>query len=100
MNIFSNFIPNKYVTFGDGDQPWINDFVKTKIRFKNQLYNTYMKSGYNGNDCNMLHEAINEGSEIISNRKEEYYYHLASKLSNPSTNVKTWWSILKAFYNS
>ena len=43
MNIFSNFIPNKYITFDDRDPPWMNDFVKTKIKFKNQLYNTYIK---------------------------------------------------------
>ena len=34
MNIFSNFIPNKYITFDDRDPPWMNDFVKTKIKFK------------------------------------------------------------------
>ena len=61
----------------------MNDFVKTKIKFKNQLYNTYIKNGYikNGykdNDYNMLQEAINEVSKIISKRKEEYHYHLAS----------------------
>ena len=27
-NIFSNFTPNKLVTFDDRDPPWINDFVK------------------------------------------------------------------------
>ena len=99
MNIFSNFIPNKYITFNDRDPPWMNDFVKTKIKFKNQLYNTYMKNGYKDNDYNMLHEAINEVSKIISKRKEEYHYHLASKLNNPSTSAKTYWSILKTFYN-
>ena len=77
----------------------MNDFVKTKIKFKNQLYNTYIKNGYKDNDYNMLHEAINEVSKIISKRKEEYHYHLASKLNNPSTSAKTYWSILKTFYN-
>ena len=35
INIFSNFIPNKYITSDDRDPPWMNDFVKTKIRVKN-----------------------------------------------------------------
>ena len=73
MNIFSNFIPSKCMTFGD--------FVKSKIKFKNQLYNTYIKNGYKENDYNMLQEAINEVSKIISKRKEEYHYQLASKLN-------------------
>ena len=32
----------------------MNDFVKTKIKFKNQLYNTYT-NGYKDNDYNMIH---------------------------------------------
>ena len=51
----------------------MNDFVKTKIRFKTQLYNTYVKNGYKDNDHNMLQEAINEFSKMITKRKEEYH---------------------------
>ena len=75
MKIFSNFIPNKYVTFNDRDPPWINDFVKTKIKFENQLYNTNIKNGYKDTDYNMLQEAINGVSKIIGKRKEVYHYH-------------------------
>ena len=77
----------------------MNDFVKTKNKFKNQLYNTYIKNGYKDNDYDMLQEVTNEVSKIISKRKEEYHYHLASKLNNPSTSAKRYWSILKTFYN-
>ena len=42
---------------------------------------------------------MNQFSKIISKRKEEYHYHLASKLNNPSTSAKTYWSIIKTFYN-
>ena len=41
MNIFSNFTPNKLVTFDDRDPSWMNDFVKSKIKWKNQLYKTH-----------------------------------------------------------
>ena len=53
-NIFSNFIPSKYITFDDRDPPWMTDFVKTKTKFKIQLYNTYIKNHYKNNDYNML----------------------------------------------
>ena len=79
--MFSNFIPNKYVIFDDRDPPWMHDFIKTKIKFKNQLYNTYIKNDYKDNDHNMLQEAINEVSKFISKREKEYHYHLASKLN-------------------
>ena len=42
---------------------------------------------------------MNQVSKIISKRKEEYNYHLVSKLNNPSTSAKTYWSIIKTFYS-
>ena len=50
MNIFSNFTPNKLVTFDDRDPPWMNDFVKSKIKWKNQLFKIYTENGY---QCNV-----------------------------------------------
>ena len=50
MNIFSNFTPNKLVTFDDRDPPWMNDFVKSKIKWKNQLYKIYTENGYKYDD--------------------------------------------------
>ena len=73
--------------------------MKTKIKFKNQLYNTYTKNSYKDNDYNIPQEGINKVSKIIIWRKEKDHYNLASKLDNPSTSAKTYWSILKTFYN-
>ena len=28
MNVFSNFIPNKLVTFNDKDPPWMSEYLK------------------------------------------------------------------------
>ena len=47
MNIFLNFTPNKLITFDDRDPPWMNNYVKGKIKWKNQLYKTYAKMGTN-----------------------------------------------------
>ena len=38
INISSNFVPNKLVTFDDSDPPWMNDFIKDKIKWKHQMY--------------------------------------------------------------
>ena len=38
-------------------------------------------------------------SQVNAKRKEDYYNFIASKLNNPKTSVKTYWSILKSFYN-
>ena len=72
MNIFSNFTPNKLVTFDDRDPPWMNDFVKSKIKWKNQLYKIYTKNGYKCNDYLQLKEATVLVSLVIAKRKEHY----------------------------
>ena len=36
---------------------------------------------------------------MILKIKEKHYHHLSLKLNNTNTSVKTYWSILKSFYN-
>ena len=99
MNVFLNFTPNKLATFDDRHPPWMNDYVKGKIKWKNQLYKTYAKNRYKCNDYFQLQEATNVVSQVVSNRKQEYYNNIALKLNNSKTSAKTYWSILKTFYN-
>ena len=40
-----------------------------------------------------------EVSELVCNSKDDYDKQLARKLTNPKTSSKTYWSILKTFYN-
>ena len=40
-----------------------------------------------------------EISNLISKSKEKYYQRINAKLNDPSLSNKTYWSILKAFYN-
>ena len=97
--LFSDFTPNKLVTFDNREPPWMTDFVKIKIKWKNQLYITYVKSAYKFNDHLHFQEATNLASEVIAKRKHNYHNNLALKLNNPATIAKTCWSILKTFYN-
>ena len=90
MNIFSNFTPNKLVTFDDRDPPWMNDFVKSKIKWKNQLYKIYTKNGYKHNDYLQLKEATVLVSQVIAKRKEDYHNFIASKSNNPKTSAKAY----------
>ena len=52
MNIFSNFIPNKYVTFNNKDPPWMTNYLKHKIHCRNSLYLKYLKQGKR--NCELL----------------------------------------------
>ena len=46
MNIYSNFVPNKFATFNDrGDPPWMTSNIKDKINYCNNIYREYLKKG-------------------------------------------------------
>ena len=95
MSIFSNFITNKLDTFDDREPPWMNDFVKCKLKWKNQLCKIYIKYGYKCNDYLQLKKATVLVSQVTAKRKEDYHNIIASKLNNPKTSAKAYWSILK-----
>ena len=77
----------------------MNDFVKSKIKWKNQLYKIYTKNGYKCNDYLQLKEVTVLVSQVIAKRKEDYHNIIASMLNNPKTSAKASWLILKTFYN-
>ena len=99
MNIFSNFIPNKYVTFNDKDPPWMTNYLKHKIHCKISLYIKYLKHGKRNCDYVEPQRSIDEVSEDISKSKEQYYDSLAKKLNKPKTSPKTYWALMKTYYN-
>ena len=47
----------------------------------------------------IMNELTLELSSIISQRKDNYYIQLVKKLNDPQRNAKTYWSILKTFFN-
>ena len=42
MNTFSNFNPNKLVTFNERDPPWVSECLKKKITLCNKIYAEYL----------------------------------------------------------
>ena len=92
-------MPNKYTIIDDKDPVWMNDTVKSKIIAKNLLFKQYIKNGRFESDFMFLETIANELNELISSTKALYYDNLAKKLNNPLLQAKTYWSILKTFYN-
>ena len=99
INIFSNFIPNRLVTFDDKGPPWMTEKLKEKIKWKHKVYRDYLKNGKTEADYMYANHAITEISQLISESNDNYYNKLAMKLNNPKTSSKTYWSIFKTFYN-
>ena len=58
INIFSNFIPNKLVTFNDKNSPWVTEKLKEKIKWKHNVYRDYLKNGKTKADYMNVHHAI------------------------------------------
>ena len=99
LNIFRNYVPNKYITIDDKDPVWMNDFVKSKIKANNLLFKQYIQNSRFASDFRLLENVVNELNDLISSTKALYYDNLAKKLNNPLLQTKTYWSILKTFYN-
>ena len=99
MNVFSNYIPSKVITINDKDPPWMNDEIRNKIKRRDMFYQQLKKYKLNLTDFDVMNELTLELSSTISQRKDEYYLQLAKKLNDPQTNAKTYWSILKTFFN-
>ena len=96
LNIFRNYVPNKYITIVDKDPVWMNDFVKSKIKL---LFKQYIQNSRFVSDFRLLENVVNELNDLISSTKALHYDNLAKKLNNPLLQTKTYWSILKTFYN-
>ena len=47
-----------------------------------------------------LKVTLSELNDLISYTKDLYYENLAKKFNNPLSQAKTYWSILKSFYNN
>ena len=88
INKFSDVTPNKLLTFDDKDPPWMNDFIKSKLKWKNQLYETYAKIGYKLSDHLHLQQAVNLASEEVAKRKQDYCNKLALRLKYIMVNFK------------
>ena len=75
----------------------MNELIKSKIQWKNDIYKNYQNSSKSFADLEILQNAISEVSELIYEKKNDYYHQLARKLIDPTTSCKTYWSILKTF---
>ena len=100
LNVLRNYVPNTYITVDDKDPVWMmNEIIKSKMKAKNKLYKQYINNGRVKSDFVFVESLVNEINELVSYAKNLYYVNLAKKLNNLLLQTKTYWSILKAFYN-
>ena len=100
LNIIQNFIPHETITCDDRDPPWINKEIKKLMLEKNLAFKSYCyfnKSMFFFEKFKALQYQLNMS---IEESKEKYYTKLSSRLADPLTSPKTYWSILKTFLNN
>ena len=77
LNVFCNYVPNKYIAIDDKDPVWMNEIIKSKIKTKNLLFKQYIQNGKVKNDFVFLQTLITELiNELISTTKNLYYENL------------------------
>ena len=100
LNVFRNYVPSKYITVDDKNLVWMNEIIKSKMKAKSKLYKQYIKNRKLESDFVFIESSVNEINDLVSNAKNLYYDNLAKKLNNQLLlKAKTYWSILKTFYN-
>ena len=99
LNVFRNYVPNKYITIDDKDPVWMNETIKPNVKTKNKLCKQYINKSRFESDFVFIETLITEIYDLNTSRKDLYYKNFAKRLNNPLLQAKTYWSILKTFYN-
>ena len=72
---------------------------KIKNGNKKQTRPAIYQNGRFESDLVFIETLIDEFNDLIFYTKDLYYENLAKKLNNPLLQAKTYWSIIKSFYN-
>ena len=78
----------------------MTDFINSKTEWQNSIYKTFQNSSKNLAEYNTLQQTITEVSDLIYEKKNDYYNASAKELSDPTISFRTHWSILKTFYDN
>ena len=97
LNIFHNYIPDKFILCNDKDPPWINEEIKFFIQRKNSLHRRKRKSS--SISYTFLNAFGLDISNATSSSKLKYHERLPNKVNDPITASKTYQTILKIFVN-
>ena len=83
LNVFQNYVPDKYITIDDKDLVWIKEIIESKIETKNKLYQQYIQNRRFEGDLVFTESLKVELNDLISYKKILHYENLAKNLNNP-----------------
>ena len=97
MNVFTNFIPNKLQRVKARDPPWYNKNILTAYKRYNRKFRAFKRRGYPLQMIPELERYKKAYTELVKTSQDAYLKTQGLKLTDNSTNQKTYWSILKNF---
>ena len=77
----------------------MNENIKWKIKAKNKLYQVFINRARQEIKLCALEEPVRNLHDLILQTKTSYYENLEKKPNDSTLPSKTYWSILKGFYN-
>ena len=69
LNVFRNYVSNKYVNIDDKDCVWLNETTKLKNKAKNNMYNKYIQNERFKGVFLLLETLITKLNELINTTK-------------------------------
>ena len=77
----------------------MNENIKWKIKAKNKLYQVFFNRARQEIKLCALEEPVRNLHDLILQTKTSFYKNLEKKPNDSTLPSKTYWSILKGFYN-
>ena len=97
--IIADNIPNKIIRFSDKDPPWTSSEIKSAIKRKHKIDKKFLGRGRLKNDMKSVKAVQYEVSKMIQKAKEDYYFKIGHRLSDPGLSMKSYWSVLNRLLN-
>ena len=95
----SQLIPNKVITINERDPSWLTKSIKNKIQSKHRAYHKFLLPGSRPEEKVHINRLRNETNRLIVNAKDDYFYNLGQKLTDPSLGLKSYWTVRNKILN-
>ena len=99
LSTMSQFIPNKIITINERDTPLFTKSIENKIKSKHRAYHKFLSRGRRPEEKEHINRLRNETNRLIVNAKDDYFYNLGQKLTDPSLGPQSYWTVLNKILN-
>ena len=73
LNIFKNFVPNKYVVFDKNEPVWMDQSIKQLIKERDSCYSKYESQGRRVEELHIVTSLMDKINEQISNNRKTFF---------------------------